>query len=43
MGGTDNTVPMEEAPQAVLDAREFIHHRLRRAVDIDLNFNEILR
>lgn len=42
VGGTDHTVPWERAPSAVCDALELIKLRMKRALDIDANFNEVL-
>ena len=42
VGGTDNTVPWDRAPSAVCDALGLITHRMRLALGIDANFNEVL-
>jgi hypothetical protein len=43
VGGSDNTVPLSEAPNAVLKARQFIIDQLNQALGITVDFNEILR
>ncbi|KAF7293307.1 2OG-FeII-Oxy-2 domain-containing protein [Mycena chlorophos] len=42
VGGTDNTVPFDRAPGAVLQARDLIQKRIREALDDPSEFNEIL-
>lgn len=43
VGGADNTVPWEGAPSAVVDARALIQAHLKQALNIDYEFNEVLR
>ncbi|THV05004.1 hypothetical protein K435DRAFT_834976 [Dendrothele bispora CBS 962.96] len=42
VGGTNNTVSWEEAPQAVTKARDYITSRIKIALDLDSEFNEVL-
>ncbi|KZT66370.1 hypothetical protein DAEQUDRAFT_730349 [Daedalea quercina L-15889] len=42
VGGTDNTVPWDRAPSAVRDALELIRIRMKMALSMDANFNEVL-
>ena len=42
VGGTDNTIPWERAPSAVCDALGLIKLRMKHALNIDANFNEVL-
>ncbi|KAI0730325.1 hypothetical protein C8Q72DRAFT_776282 [Fomitopsis betulina] len=42
VGGTDNTVPWDRAPSAVCDALELIKLRMKHALGIDGQFNEVL-
>ncbi|KAF8160743.1 hypothetical protein B0H34DRAFT_697920 [Crassisporium funariophilum] len=42
VGGTANTVPFEEAPGAVLRARELIQRRISQAISETYEFNEVL-
>ncbi|KAJ7752927.1 hypothetical protein B0H16DRAFT_1545390 [Mycena metata] len=39
---TDNTVPFDRAPGAVLQARELIQKRMREALAVNYEFNEVL-
>lgn len=43
VGGTDNTVPFDRAPGAVVQARELIEKRIREALGVEHKFNEVLR
>ncbi|KAF9070074.1 hypothetical protein BDP27DRAFT_1402166 [Rhodocollybia butyracea] len=42
VGGTANTVTWEQAPSAVIKARDFIKERTTQALQKHLNFNEVL-
>ncbi|KAF8145469.1 hypothetical protein K438DRAFT_1871990 [Mycena galopus ATCC 62051] len=42
VGGTDNTVPFDRAPGAVVQARELIQKRIREALGLQQTFNEVL-
>ncbi|KAK6996677.1 2OG-FeII-Oxy-2 domain-containing protein [Favolaschia claudopus] len=42
VGGTDNTVPFDRAPSAVVQARDLIERRLKEALGVDHKFNEVL-
>ncbi|ESK96652.1 hypothetical protein Moror_6872 [Moniliophthora roreri MCA 2997] len=42
VGGDANTVPWDQAPGAVLKAREMIHQKVRAVTEGDLEFNEVL-
>jgi len=42
VGGTDNTVPFDQAPSAVVDARALIRKRISEALGMDVDFNEVL-
>ncbi|KAI0075119.1 hypothetical protein K474DRAFT_1646966 [Panus rudis PR-1116 ss-1] len=42
VGGTDNTVPFDNAPTAVLSALDLIKLRMRQALNFDYSFNEVL-
>ncbi|KAF9027015.1 hypothetical protein BDZ89DRAFT_1134444 [Hymenopellis radicata] len=44
VGGTENTVPWDKAPEAVAQARDLIHLRLKKALPDygDYHFNEVL-
>ncbi|KAJ7905907.1 2OG-Fe(II) oxygenase superfamily-domain-containing protein [Mycena leptocephala] len=42
VGGTDNTVPFDRAPGAVVQARELIEKRIREALGVEYKFNEVL-
>ncbi|KAJ7034402.1 hypothetical protein C8F04DRAFT_573004 [Mycena alexandri] len=42
VGGTDNTVPFDRAPGAVIQARELIQKRIREALAVRYEFNEVL-
>lgn len=43
VGGADNTVPFDQAPSAVVDARILIQKRIKQALNKDQIFNEVLR
>ncbi|KAJ7231418.1 hypothetical protein B0H12DRAFT_210099 [Mycena haematopus] len=43
VGGTDNTVPFDRAPGAVVSARALIQRRILEALGITFTFNEVLR
>ena len=42
VGGTANTVPWDQAPRAVIGARELIMQRMKQALGINGGFNEVL-
>ncbi|RXW21281.1 hypothetical protein EST38_g4567 [Candolleomyces aberdarensis] len=42
VGGTDNTVPFDKAPSAVVMSRKLIQDRISQALDRDTEFNEVL-
>ncbi|KAJ7648702.1 hypothetical protein DFH06DRAFT_1209378 [Mycena polygramma] len=42
VGGTDNTVPFDRAPSAVLQARDLIEKRIQEALGSHHRFNEVL-
>ncbi|KAJ6478098.1 hypothetical protein C8R47DRAFT_1139341 [Mycena vitilis] len=42
VGGTDNTVPFDRAPSAVLQARDLIEKRIHEALGSNHRFNEVL-
>lgn len=44
VAGTENTVTWEDAPSAVVAARELIYERMRQALDMKekYEFNEVL-
>ncbi|KAL1723929.1 hypothetical protein EV715DRAFT_285989 [Schizophyllum commune] len=42
VGGGANTTPWEQAPEAVLAARELMHKRIRQALGREESFNEVL-
>ncbi|KAJ7486451.1 hypothetical protein FB451DRAFT_1026144 [Mycena latifolia] len=42
VGGTDNTVPFDRAPPAVIQARELIEKRILEALGVPHKFNEVL-
>ncbi|TEB38335.1 hypothetical protein FA13DRAFT_1621066 [Coprinellus micaceus] len=42
VGGTDNTVPFNKAPSAVVDARALIQRRISQALGRRAGFNEVL-
>ena len=42
VGGTANTVTWDQAPRAVIGARELILQRMKQALGIDGGFNEVL-
>ena len=42
VGGTENTVTWDQAPTAVIGAREVILQRMRQALGINGSFNEVL-
>ncbi|KAL1670057.1 hypothetical protein GGF50DRAFT_109790 [Schizophyllum commune] len=42
VGGGANTTPWEQAPEAVLAARELMHKRIRQALGRQESFNEVL-
>ncbi|KAJ6582334.1 hypothetical protein B0H19DRAFT_1118091 [Mycena capillaripes] len=42
VGGTDNTVPFDRAPGAVIQARDLIQKRIREALGTPHVFNEVL-
>lgn len=42
VGGSDHTVPWDEAPTAVADAMALIRQRIYAALSKEYNFNEIL-
>ena len=42
VGGTANTVTWDQAPRAVISARELILQRMKQALGIDGGFNEVL-
>ncbi|KAJ7486545.1 hypothetical protein FB451DRAFT_771205 [Mycena latifolia] len=42
VGGTDNTVPFDRAPPAVIQARELIEKRIFEALGVPHTFNEVL-
>ncbi|KAJ6513520.1 hypothetical protein DFH09DRAFT_941340 [Mycena vulgaris] len=42
VGGTDNTVPFDRAPGAVIQARDLIQKRIREALGVPYEFNEVL-
>ncbi|KAJ6553490.1 hypothetical protein DFH09DRAFT_988081 [Mycena vulgaris] len=42
VGGTDQTVPFDQAPSAVVDARQLITSRMKSALGTTHEFNEVL-
>ncbi|KAJ6590248.1 hypothetical protein B0H10DRAFT_806878 [Mycena sp. CBHHK59/15] len=42
VGGTDNTVPFDRAPGAVVQARQLIEKRIHEALRVQYVFNEVL-
>ncbi|KAJ6632368.1 hypothetical protein B0H10DRAFT_13553 [Mycena sp. CBHHK59/15] len=42
VGGSEQTVPFDRAPQAVIDARKFIEARIQAALKQKHSFNEVL-
>ncbi|EAU91450.2 hypothetical protein CC1G_01939 [Coprinopsis cinerea okayama7 len=42
VGGTENTVPFDQAPMAVIHARELIQRRIYEALGKGVEFNEVL-
>ncbi|KAH8107752.1 hypothetical protein BXZ70DRAFT_9324 [Cristinia sonorae] len=42
VAGTENTVPWEKAPGAVIAARALINERMKQALGLDYEFNEVL-
>ncbi|KAH6913886.1 hypothetical protein BKA70DRAFT_1557921 [Coprinopsis sp. MPI-PUGE-AT-0042] len=42
VGGTENTVPFDEAPESVLQARSLIKSRVADSLKKDVDFNEVL-
>jgi len=42
VGGTDNTVPFDKAPSAVMKARDLIQERMLQALGLRSEFNEVL-
>ncbi|PFH53754.1 hypothetical protein AMATHDRAFT_985 [Amanita thiersii Skay4041] len=42
VGGTDNTIPFDRAPSAVVAARKLIQSRVSKALNRPLDFNEVL-
>ncbi|KAJ6470141.1 hypothetical protein DFH09DRAFT_1478209, partial [Mycena vulgaris] len=42
VGGTDNTVPFDRAPGAVLQAQDLIQKRILEALGVEHKFNEVL-
>ncbi|KAK0458732.1 uncharacterized protein EV420DRAFT_1270141 [Desarmillaria tabescens] len=44
VGGTENTVPWDQAPSAVIEARALMQHRIKLALDdtCESEFNEVL-
>ncbi|KAJ7629168.1 hypothetical protein DFH06DRAFT_1006185, partial [Mycena polygramma] len=42
VAGTEQTVPLDEAPKAVIDAHHLIETRVKAALEIEHTFNEVL-
>jgi hypothetical protein len=43
VGGTENTLPFDKVPDAVVKARNLIQTRIKQALHKDVSFNEVLR